>query len=49
MAKPIKCKLIFHGVCKEINIGKFNSLADTKRFIKINSWNRPYTIIKLNN
>lgn len=49
MAKRIKCKLIFHGSYKQFEIGQFDSLADAKRFIKINSWNKPYTIIKLNN
>ena len=46
MGKSKKCRLIFHGSCKEIDMGIFNSISDAKKYVS-ECWNRPYTIIKL--
>lgn len=46
MGKAIKCKLIFHGACREIPMGEFPSVAAAKKYVS-ECWNRPYTIIKL--
>lgn len=43
----IKCKLILHGMYREIDGGTFNSITDAKKWIR-SCWDRPYTIIKLN-
>ena len=45
MAKAIKCKLILHGSCKEINGGKFESISKAKEWVR-ECWDRPYTIKK---
>ena len=44
MATPIKCRLIFHGQFKEINMGIFLSKSDAKKCAN-ECWDRPYTII----
>ena len=41
--KPKKCILIFHGLCREINIGEFNSISKAKKYV-FECWERPYTI-----
>jgi len=48
MAKAQKCILIFHGACKEINMGEFESKAKAKKFVS-ECWNRPYSIIPIKN
>lgn len=40
-----KCKLILHGLWREIDGGEFESITAAKRWIK-NCWTRPYTIVK---
>ena len=44
MAKAKKCRLIFHGSRREINMGEFNSISAAKRFVCECRWDRPYTI-----
>ena len=46
MAKAIKCRLIFHGSCREIPMGKFDSISKARKYVR-ECWNRPYTIIKI--
>ena len=46
MSKPIKCRLIFHGSYKEINMGIFNSISAAKKYVS-ECWDRPYTIKRL--
>jgi len=45
--KPIKCKLIFHGSCKEIDMGVFNSISLARKYVYECEWKRPYTIKRL--
>jgi len=45
--KKIKCKLIFHGSYKEIDMGEFESITALKNFTNSCGWERPYTIVKL--
>lgn len=45
--KPIRCKLIFHGSCREIDMGVFESISKAKKYVK-ECWDKPYTIIRLN-
>lgn len=42
--KAQKCFLIFHGSCREIHMGDFNSITDAKRYVSESGWNKPYTI-----
>ena len=44
--KKIKCRIILHGVYREIDGGVFDSITDAKKWIR-RCWDRPYTIIKL--
>lgn len=44
--KAKKCRLIFHGSCKEINMGIFDSITKAKKYV-LECWGKPYTIIKL--
>jgi len=44
MAKAKKCRLIFHGIRREIDMGIFNSISDAKQYVR-ECWNRPYSII----
>ena len=46
MSRAIKCRLIFHGVRREIDMGDFDSILKAKQYVR-ECWNRPYTIIKL--
>jgi hypothetical protein len=43
MGKKIKCILILHGSCREINMGEFESKSSAKKYVS-ECWNRPYTI-----
>jgi hypothetical protein len=44
--RPIRCKLIFHGIRREIDMGIFESISKAKQYVS-ECWDRPYTIIKL--
>lgn len=44
--KPIKCRLIFHGVRREIDMGVFPSISAAKKYVR-ECWDRPYSIIVL--
>jgi len=48
--KKVKCKLIFHGTCREIYMGIFGSKAAVKKYVREvpNVWNIPYTIKPIN-
>ncbi len=46
--KPIKCRLIFHGSCKQIDMGVFESISAAKKYVS-ECWDRPYTIIRITN
>ena len=46
--KPIKCRLIFHGSCKQIDMGIFKSISAAKKYTS-ECWDRPYTIIRITN
>lgn len=46
MAKAIKCRLIFHGSTKEIDMGEFDSISAAKKYVR-ECWERPYTIKKI--
>ena len=46
MSRAIKCRLIFHGSRREIDMGVFDSILKAKQYVR-ECWNRPYTIIKL--
>lgn len=41
--KPIKCQLIFHGACSQIDMGTFPSIRAAKKYVN-ECWERPYTI-----
>tara|TARA_R110000751_G_scaffold77145_1_gene155538 strand:+ start:740 stop:880 length:141 start_codon:yes stop_codon:yes gene_type:complete len=43
MAKAKKCRLIFHGISREIDMGEFDSIAAAKKYVR-ECCNRPYTI-----
>lgn len=43
MAKAKKCRLIFHGIRREIDMGEFDSIAAAKKYVR-ECWSRPYTI-----
>jgi hypothetical protein len=43
MAKAKKCRLIFHGIRREIDMGVFDSIASAKKYVR-ECWSRPYTI-----
>jgi hypothetical protein len=43
MANKKKCRLIFHGIRREINMGIFESISHAKKYVN-ECWNRPYTI-----
>ena len=43
MGKPIKCKLIFHGRRREIDMGEFPSKAEAKKYAN-ECWSAPYSI-----
>jgi hypothetical protein len=43
----IECKLIFHGSCKEIDMGNFESISKAKQYVKECDWNKPYTIKRI--
>lgn len=47
MAKKIRCLLTFHGSCREIRMGEFESKADAKRYVETSGWLRPYSIKSL--
>lgn len=49
MGKSQKCKLIFHGSCREIDMGEFDSKAAAKRYVSdvSNIWKRPHSIIPI--
>lgn len=47
MAKKIPCKLLLHGSFKQHEVGPFESITESKNWIR-DCWNRPYTIVKLN-
>ena len=44
--RPIRCKLIFHGIRREIDMGIFESISKAKQYVS-EGWDRPYTIIRL--
>jgi hypothetical protein len=46
--KHTKCKLRLHGCSREILTGEFDSITAAKKWIN-DCWDRPYTIVKLNN
>ena len=41
-----KCRLIFHGRRREIDMGIFESISSAKKYVK-DCWDGPYTIINL--
>lgn len=41
--KAQKCRLIFHGVCREIDMGEFESISAARKYVR-ECWDRPYTI-----
>jgi rRNA processing protein Krr1/Pno1 len=41
-----KCRLIFHGKTREIDMGIFESISSAKKYVK-DCWDGPYTIINL--
>ena len=41
--KAKKCRLIFHGCCREIDMGIFDSIAAAKKYVS-ECWDRPYSI-----
>jgi hypothetical protein len=43
MAKAKKCRLIFHGIRRETDMGEFDSISAAKKYVR-ECWNRPYTI-----
>jgi hypothetical protein len=43
MAKSKKCRLIFHGMMREIDMGIFDSISAAKKYVR-ECWDRPYTI-----
>jgi hypothetical protein len=43
MAKSKKCRLIFHGIRREIDMGIFDSISAAKKYVR-ECWDRPYTI-----
>lgn len=43
LMKAQKCILIFHGTCREIDMGEFPSKSAAKKYVS-ECWNRPYTI-----
>jgi hypothetical protein len=43
MAKAKKCRLIFHGIRREIDMGIFESISHAKKYVS-ECWDRPYTI-----
>ena len=43
----IPCKLILHGSFKEHGGFKFPSITEAKKYVQ-ECWDRPYTILKLN-
>jgi hypothetical protein len=45
MAKSIKCKVIVHGIRREIDWGEFPSITKAKESLRY--WSRPYTIKRL--
>jgi hypothetical protein len=44
--KPIKCRLIFHGIRREIDMGEFESISKAKQYVR-ECWERPYTIKRI--
>jgi hypothetical protein len=46
--KKVKCKLILHGSCKQLDWGIFESITAAKKYVR-ECWDRPYTIVKLKN
>ena len=44
--KGKKCRLIFHGKTREIDMGIFESISSAKKYVK-DCWDGPYTIINL--
>lgn len=46
MGKAVKCKLIFHGSYKQIDMGEFPSYAAAKKYVS-ECWERPYSIVPL--
>lgn len=46
MGKKVRCKLIFHGSCKQIDMGEFESKSAAKKYVS-ECWDRPYTIIPI--
>lgn len=48
--KKQKCRLIFHGPYKEIDMGVFESKAAAKKYLRevSNIWSRPYSIKPIN-
>ena len=47
--KKVKCRLLFHGSYKQIDMGIFESIAAAKKYVRevSNIWTRPYTIIPI--
>jgi hypothetical protein len=47
--KKVKCKLIFHGSCKEHDMGFFESITAAKKYVERVSylWKKPYSIIRI--
>lgn len=41
--KAQKCRLIFHGVRREIDMGEFESISAARKYVR-ECWDRPYTI-----
>jgi hypothetical protein len=44
--RAVKCRLIFHGARREIDMGTFESIAAAKKYVS-ECWDRPYTIVRL--
>ena len=44
--KAQKCRLIFHGSYKEIDMGVFDSMRAARKYTR-ECWTRPYTIRKI--
>ena len=45
--KAQKCRLIFHGMRREIDMGIFPSKSRAKSYAE-SCWDRPYTIVRIN-
>jgi len=48
--KAQKCRLVFHGRIREIDMGEFESKASARQYVRdvSNVWKRPYSIRPIN-